>query len=377
MHAVGKTFDRYLLHRFLFMFAGFFAASMGLFAVVDGFTNLDGFQSATKGESILVMLSFMGRNYLYRSSWVFDLIGPTLVTMSAVAVIALLIRHGEINPLLAAGVPTYRLSQPLIIGVIVIHGLLCANREFVLPRIAIHLTRTHGQIASDAQQVETQPDRLTGMYISGKEMIPATNTVRGAEFRLGGSTLVREYVTLKADEAVFLRERGSEKAGWILTNVQPAFEQLNLTEQGVNTIIPQPNGTDMFVVTDVSFDQLHNKGTSYKLLSTPDLIRRVQRPTSGSSMQRAQVLHLHERFTRPLLNMVGIFLAIPLLIRRESRSLVSNIAVCMAILAVIVGLTETFLYMGKAALISPDTAIWTPLMIGGAIAAWLSPRTQT
>ncbi|MCA9029063.1 MAG: hypothetical protein KDA86_28035, partial [Planctomycetaceae bacterium] len=106
---MGKTFDRYLLNRFLFMFAGFFAASMGLYAVVDGFTNLDAFQSATHGESTSAMLTFMGRNYLYRTSWVFDLIGPTLITTSAVAVLALLIRHGELNPLLAAGVPTYRL----------------------------------------------------------------------------------------------------------------------------------------------------------------------------------------------------------------------------------------------------------------------------
>ncbi|MCA9110703.1 MAG: LptF/LptG family permease [Planctomycetaceae bacterium] len=374
---MGKTFDRYLLHRFLFMFVGFFAASMGLFAVVDGFTNLDGFQSATRDQGTLSMLAFMGRNYLYRSSWVFDLIGPTLVTMSAVAVIALLIRHGELNPLLAAGVPTYRLSRPLIVGVIVIHVFLCANKEFVLPRIAIHLTDTHGQSASDAQLVETQPDRLTGMYISGDELIRATRTLRGAEFLLGGSRLVREYVTLKSNEAVYYHSSGSEPAGWKLIDVRPRFEELKLTDLGAKTIIPQPNGTDVFVITDVSCDQLHNKGTSFKLLSTPDLIRRVQRPTSGASIQRAQLLHLHERLTRPILNIIGIFLVMPLLIRRESRSLVSNIAVSMAVLALIVGLTETFMYMGKAGLISPDTAIWIPLMIGGAMAAWLSPRAQT
>ncbi len=377
MHVVGKTFDRYLLHRFLFMFAGFFAASMGLFAVVDGFTNLDAFQSATQGQSTLAMLSLMGKNYLIRSSWVFDLIGPTMITMAAVGVIALLIRHGELNPLLAAGVPTYRLALPLLFGTLLVHGLLWANKEFVLPRIAGHLTGNHGEDANNARQVETQSDRLSGMFISGRDLIPATRTLRGAEFRLGGSTLVREWVTLTAEEAVFHQKQGDAPAGWQLIRVQPPFEQLKLTDQGVQTIIPQPNGTDVFVVSDVSWDQLHSQGTSYKFLSTSDLLARVRRPTGGNSMMRAQVLQVHERFTRPLLNFVGILLSIPLLIRRESRSLVTNIALCMALLAMIVGLAETCNYLGKSALMTPEAATWIPLIVGGAAAAWFSPRVQT
>ncbi len=377
MHVVGKTFDRYLLNRFLFMFAGFFAASMGLFAVVDGFTNLDAFQSATQGQSTFVMLSMMGKNYLIRSSWVFDLIGPTMITMSAVAVIALLIRHGEINPLLAAGVPTYRLAAPLLVGTMLVHGLLWANKELVLPRIASHLTGNHGEDAHNARHVETQADRRSGMIISGSELIPATRTLRGAEFRLGGSTLVREWVTLTAEEAVFHRKKGDAPAGWLLIDVQPQFDQLSLTEQGVNSIVPQPNGTDVFIVTGVSWDQLYSQGTSYKFLSTNDLLARVRRPTAGKSIMRAQVLHVHERFTRPLLNFVGILLAIPLLIRRESRSLVTNIAICMAVLATIVGLAETCSYLGKTALMTPEAATWVPVMVGGAVAAWFSPRVQT
>lgn len=377
MRVVGKTFDRYLLNRFLFMFAGFFAASMGLYAVVDGFTNLDAFQSATQGQDTMAMLTFMGRNYLYRTSWIFDLIGTTLITMSAVAVISLLIRHGEINPLLAAGVPTYRLARPLLMGVILIHGALFANKEYILPRIAVHLTGTHGEDAHDAQRVETQVDRLTGIVISGDELIPATQTLRGAEFRLGGSKLVHEFVTLEAETAVFYQASGDDPAGWKLTNVKPSFDQLFLSELGKDLIIPQGNGTDLFVATDVSYDQLHDQGTSYKFLSTPDLIRRVQRPTSGASMQRAQIMHLHERLTRPLINMMAVYLAIPLLVRRESRSLVTDIAICMGVLGLIVGVIETCMFMGKGGLVSPEAAIWAPLMIGGVLAAWVSPRVQT
>ena len=119
---MSNTFDRYVLSRFLYLFAGFFAASMGLFAVVDGFTNLDGFQKATEGEGMLGLAAYMGENYVYRSAWVFDLIGPTLLSFSVVAVLALMIRHGEVNPLLAAGIPTYRLALPFLVGTLLIHA---------------------------------------------------------------------------------------------------------------------------------------------------------------------------------------------------------------------------------------------------------------
>ncbi len=49
------TFDRYLYSRYTYVFVVFFAASMGLFAVVDGFMNLDDFQQNNEGTlSMLV-----------------------------------------------------------------------------------------------------------------------------------------------------------------------------------------------------------------------------------------------------------------------------------------------------------------------------------
>ena len=60
------TFDRYLYSRYAYVFVVFFAASMGLFAVVDGFMNLDDFQQNNEGT--LSMLMRMGTHYLYQSS---------------------------------------------------------------------------------------------------------------------------------------------------------------------------------------------------------------------------------------------------------------------------------------------------------------------
>ncbi|MBX3439115.1 MAG: LptF/LptG family permease [Planctomycetaceae bacterium] len=376
---MGKTFDRYLLHRFLVLFVGFFAASMGLFAVIDGFTNLDEFQQKAGADGSAALLSFMVRNYAIHSFRVFDLIGPTLATMTVVSVLALMIRHGEINPLLAAGVPTYRLSYPLLLGIGVVHGLLLINQELVVPRFAAHFTGRHATDGGDAQEVIPARDTARGiLLISGRELIPSSEVLRHAEFRLD-DPMVHGFVSLQAAEAQYERSIGPGRpAGWLLKSPHPRFEDLRLTEAGRELVFLRPNGEDVFLTTDVSFDQLLSKGAGFRYITTPDLVARVRRPVSGAPVRRAQVMHLHSRLTRPLLNVVGLFLAIPLIVRRESRSLVTSVAISMAALAVIVALAEGCqLLGGKAALLSAENATWIPLIVGGGLCAWLSPRVQT
>ena len=91
----------------------------------------------------------------------------------------------------------------------------------------------------------------------------------------------------------------------------PTFDALDLTEQGRQQIIRQRHPDELFVASEVSWDLLHSGGTAFTLLSTPDLINRIRRPTTGTPLLRAQLLHLHSRFTRPVLNIIGVFLAIP------------------------------------------------------------------
>ena len=68
------TFDRYLLQRFSHVFLLLLVAMYGLFVVIDGFTNVDGFQQGeTRAWDVLAR---MADYYLYQSSLFFDTIGP-------------------------------------------------------------------------------------------------------------------------------------------------------------------------------------------------------------------------------------------------------------------------------------------------------------
>lgn len=370
------TFDRYLLGRYFYVFAVFFTAAMGLFIVADGFTNLDAFQRTAGDDGAAALLASMARHYAYQSSRIFGLSGPTLAVMSTMCVLALALKHGEIHPLLAAGVPMYRIALPLIGGVLAINGLLTLNEELVIPRIAPHLQTTHGETGTDSQRFEATYDETSLILIFGRELVPSTAAIREPKFLVPKSLLV-EATFIRADEAVYLPERGGHPAGWLLKNAQPRFEQLRLLPPGEQIVLPHAAPGDVFIRSALTFDQLYNRSTGYRYLSTSDLVWRIRHPSAGMATRRAHVLHLHERLTRPLLTLVGVFLVIPLVARREQMSLVSGIAVCMTVVGAVYALSQVMLLAGHTGWVSPAACAWLPLIGGGSLAAWLSPLART
>lgn len=370
------TFDRYLLSRYFHVFAVFFVAAMGLYVVADGFTNLDGFQRAAGDGGATVLLAMMGQHYLYHSSLLFEITGPTLAVMSTMCVLALTLKHGELHPLLAAGVPTYRVAAPLIVGVLSINALLTANQEWIIPRIAQHLQGTHGDSTADAQAFEPTYDTQLGIFISGKDLVLKTQTINRADFLLP-VPLVAEATIVHADEAVYVRAQKEQPAGWVLRNAQPRIDQLRITEAGAKVIVPHTNPSDLFIRSELTFDQLSNRGTGYKYLSTSDLVWRIRHPSAGMGTRRAQILHLHERLTRPIITLIGLFLVIPMIVRRERLSLVTNVAVCMTVVGCVYGLSQGMLLFGNTGLLAPALCAWLPLICGGSLSAWLSPLVRT
>ena len=97
-------FDRYLLQRFLSVFMIMFVSTFGLFMVIDGFTNVDEFQSGGVGAAGAIQR--MSRYYLLQSSVFFEMVGPILAVVTVMVVFALLQKNSEVHPILAAGIPT-------------------------------------------------------------------------------------------------------------------------------------------------------------------------------------------------------------------------------------------------------------------------------
>ncbi len=133
---------------------------------------------------------------------------------------------------------------------------------------------------------------------------------------------------------------------------------------------------EIFIVSDLPFDQLFNRLQSSKLLSTSELIYRLRSPAFGQATARlAQTLHA--RLVRPLANLLAMLVSIPLILRKESRGLIANMAIASGVLGTLFGLSEASAFCGQSGMMWPELAAWVPVIVTGMLFAWLTPYMQT
>jgi len=373
------TYDRYLLRSFLHVFAVCLTSTLGLFVVIDLCENLDGFLERNADRGTGMLLWTIGQCYAFQSIFFLDRAGPSLTVVSVMVVLVLLQRSGELHPLLASGIPMYRVLAPLIAGSAAFSALLALNQEFVVPQIAHAAFEQRGEAGSTKHQVESLTDHSTRISIDGQSVRLAERTVDQAVFVLPAPTVVTEITILETSAAKFYPAKGSRPAGWLLRDVQPAPAEIErrLTERGRELVLLQSDSRHAFVTTSVTCDQLFKRNSSFSLLSTPELIDRIHSPAMGLVSVHRLVLHLHARLVQPLLNLIAVLIAIPLMVRRESPGLVADSALCGFVLALVFGLTQASQVLGASQVVPADLAAWIPVVLGGTIAAWLSGVIQS
>jgi lipopolysaccharide export system permease protein len=386
------TFDRYLMGRMLHTFVVFFVATYGLYIVIDLFTNIDAFQLEAQAAAdeaqrsgnpwsahytLIDMTRRITLYYSYHLSEFLELAGPLLITIAAVAVLGLMEKHSESHPVLAAGVPAFRLLTPLLLTALALNIVLLVNQEVVMPRIAVSLQTPRGKEHTTKQSVTPVYDYSNHMmHIDGESVSVEEARLDGASFGLT-KHLVQDGCTLRAESAIFLKQTPVHPSGWLLRNLTVVFDPDRLTAAGRDRILPRPNGKDIFVVSDVSFEQLYEQGKNPKLLSSLELVSRIRNPATGKPAVLRQSLALHSRVARPLLSLLSVMIALPLVLRRESGDLIINMAVCGVVLAAVFGFAQGSLLAGGANLIPPALAAWLPIVVTGTTSVWTSGYVQT
>jgi len=370
------TFDRYLLGRLLHTFAVFFVSAYGLYIVIDLFSNVDDFQQQSGSHIDLIcrILEF----YAYRACEFFEMSGSILIVISVIVVLGLLQKHSETYPILAAGIPAFRLLKPLLIAAAILNGALIANQEFVIPVLAVQLQTPRGSKTAQVQKVEAVYDYSNYlMHIDGDQVLVHEQTLVGANFVVPRPQMASQRCELKGEKATFISETKKHRSGWLLQNLISVLDPDVLTEEGRKRVIPCSNGKDVFIVSEVSFDQLYNRGRNLKLLSSMQLIQRIQNPSTGPLPVRGQSLALHARITRPFLCLLNIAIALPLVMRKESQSLITNMVVCAGVLGMLYIVAQGCFALGSIGRLSPDFAAWLPVILSGVISTWTSGFVQT
>jgi lipopolysaccharide export system permease protein len=385
------TLDRYFFRRFVYVYAVFLVSLYGLFVVLDLFTNIDEFAkvSAVPGESsglfdpVIHIVSY----YMIRFTEFFEMAGPIMSIVAVIVVLAMIHKNSEIQPILAAGIPTYRMAVPFLLGMGVVNVALILNQEFMIPALAQKLQTPRGSAQETGQSVEPlydyDRDGTAVLHIDGDRIHLSSRKMTNASFTVRAPKLAHRMITIKATEAIFYPPTAKRpQSGWLLKDINQSgdfqkelFE--NLTESGQKTIHQQQDSPDLFVVSNVSFDQLYNRTRNHAMISSVQLARRIRRPAAGTASLRGQKLHLHFRFTRPLLAFAMVLGCVPLVLRRESRSLIGNMALCFVTMGAMYLVGQVCLYLGGTSLLATDLAAWLPVILCGGAAAFMSSGVQT
>src|SRR4051812_34007944 len=136
-----RILDQERYRAFLKAYVICFISLVGLYIVIDSFTNLDEFTEVTEGTGEL--LSHMGRYYSIRLCSIFDLLYSVMTMMAAIFTVTWMQRNNELLAMLAAGISTQRVIRPVWVATIAVSLLAVLNQEWVMPRYASELQKTH------------------------------------------------------------------------------------------------------------------------------------------------------------------------------------------------------------------------------------------
>ena len=109
-----------------------YVSLVGLFIVIDAFSNMDEFQK--RAEGVVETASIMGRYYLIHQAAYFDLLGSVISMMAAIFTVTWMQRNNEHLAMLAAGISTHRAIRPVLISAVIVSALSVINQEVDHPR---------------------------------------------------------------------------------------------------------------------------------------------------------------------------------------------------------------------------------------------------
>src|SRR5262249_13027680 len=212
--------DRLLIRAYFKAYIVCLVSLLGLYIVVDLFTNLDEFTGRHTG--ILPIVRHIGFYYGHHVALIFDRLCEAIVLLAAMFTIAWMQRNNELLPLLSAGVSTRRVVLPVLFSAGVMLTLAVINQELHIPNIARNLTNQKEDPYGDAPQPVQPMYEPNGNHIHGRIASRKERSVQ--EFYVTiPQGLFKNMLHLSAKEARYIPPgEGRRSGGWLLLGTHPA-----------------------------------------------------------------------------------------------------------------------------------------------------------
>ncbi len=357
-----KILDRYVIKQFLIGYMIAFCVLIGMIIAMDLFIHLDEFAENSESGAKAVMMNILTYYSARAAVWFRDMAG-VITVIAAVFSLVRMTKNNELIAVMASGMSLKRFIAPIIAMAALLTTLQILDQELLIPRLTSQLTRSHDDIpgvkkydlwfASDSNnlictpQFDPQTRTMKSPFIILRKRLPRTD---------------QRVVTgrIKATSAVYDYNRG----GWVfnggeLLQVPDSSDTAPLEKQAAKTV---------FLKSDLSPEQIPiRRQEGYKsLLSSAQLIKLAQTQGTRQSDLAELYLQKHTRITDPILNLVMLLVALPVLVCRDPRDMKTAIMISFATstscfvlsFACKMFATEVFFHQ-----VRPELWAWAPIFI--------------
>jgi lipopolysaccharide export system permease protein len=359
---VFKYIDRLLVRGYFKAYLVCLVSLLGLYIVIDLFTNLDEF--AAKQPGLLPVLERIASYYAYRSAKIFDQLCEPIVLLAAMFTVAWMQRNNELLPLLSAGVSTRRVVLPVLLSAWVMLTLAVVNGETVIPRIARKLMLDKSDPEAEKEITVRAAHEPNGIEIDGGVASRKGLVVHPFNCTIP-TGIGRNLVHVAAAEAHYLPpgSAGGRGGGWLLTGALPARLE-NWDNKAV--LEPIDPGKYFLTTTEVDFEALTRDPKWFQLASTARLYEELEKPDTTRVASLAVLFHM--RLTRPILGMILVFMGLSVILTDQNRNVFISAGLCLVLCAVFFAGIFAAKQLGEADVLSPAMAAWLPVLIFGPLA---------
>lgn len=354
--------DRQMIYNYVKSYAVCLVSLLGLFIVVDLFTNLDDFTQHRKG--MFATLRHIQLYYANMTPRIFDRLCEAIALLAAMFTVAMMQRNNELLPLLSAGVSTRRVVTPVLLSACAMLGLSVANQELILPRIDVFLVENRSNFEGDKEVEVKGIYDVNGVHISGKAAVKKTQTVMKFFCMIPPKPGRDSLTTLQAETAEYIPPGPDphRSGGWLLSRTTPATLEGWTGTDIVESIDPGR----YFLHSDVDFQNAIRSKNWSSFMTTWQLVQEMDRP--GNVQQAGLAVVFHMRLTRVILGMVLVFMGLGVILRDQTRNIFISAGMCLVLCALFFAACITCQYLGNNEHLAPALSAWLPVFIFGPLA---------
>jgi lipopolysaccharide export system permease protein len=388
-----RILDRERYWAFLKAYVTCYISLVGLWVVIDAFSNVDEFMKRTEGAASLFQA--MSRYYLIHQLAMFDMLAGVITMMAAIFAVTWVQKNNEMLAMLAAGVSTQRIIRPVLISSVLVSSFAIINQEFVMPMYAEELQKSHDDDGKYAVPVSSRYD-TNGNLILGKEADRESQSIQRFSATIDRALLGQMH-ELHGEQATYIPEddaRAPLRGGWLVrgqAQIGPEMNDDDLADTGglitkVTDLSKYPppkgdektlSGDSYFLKSSLNFQAVTRKQRWFDFANTWELLNGLADRGADPRDSHEIALFLHNRLLRPAMSLILLFMTLPLVLSGYGRNSFISLGLALGNSAMFYSVQLVARWLGGSYLLSPEMASWAPVMgfAGLATIRWGRIRT--